>query len=162
MFVRSVVLQSMSRKEEDIVFKPSVDVRQIWNKELDHSHYRFIIFLFIALMLLSIIIGGIGFGTFQIMGKNSTATTTNMNEYDCGHSDGDGLCECISNYHTGGAIPTFHYEWKVVDTCDDTLPCAKGLLFKTHDISNSAENSMYQIGNVYPCSANNQCNRFYR
>ena len=145
----------MVNEDEDVLFKPDVDVRIIWNKQ--KYDIRLVIFYFVALMALSIVFIGISYGA-EIIHQN---TSTNTVEYKCGYHDTDGLCECISNHQDINTMHTYYYDWKVVDTCNDKLPCPKGSLFKTNEPFKLGDTATYEIGKVYPCSTNNECTELF-
>eukprot|EP01084_Bolivina_argentea_P238904 401408_1 len=110
-----------------------------------------------SIIMIGIIVSGVWYGAYDI---NTNSTTNSVIQCDAisGNHENSGYCECVSRHHDSSGI--VYYSWKIIDTCNNNLPCDLYEVFDTHQQS-SVDQYAFEIGNVYSCYSNDQCTAIY-
>merc|ERR1712154_29746 len=128
----------------------------------------------ISILTIVVIISGIYFGAYSVEGNNTT-TANISTKCDENINTNSGLCECTKRYQdvfrecTGNiglhsarhcdTIYTWYYSWKILDTCNNAIPCNVYQTFETSQPSEWRNNAEYDVGTVYECYTNNECTK---
>eukprot|EP01084_Bolivina_argentea_P008461 15839_1 len=138
--------------------------------------YRSYICCVLSILSIGVILSGLKYGAYKITVSGALNEAIACNETH-ENDENKGLCELISRnkkIHNScteeqqlsysqycATIYTIYYSFKIVDNCDEKMPCNLYEIFDIHEPSEMDEEYVYNIGQVYPCVTNNECNHLY-